>query len=110
MTEFEFLARAQAVLDAIERATDAVADVIDIELSRSGNVLTLEMPEGGKIVVNTQTPMQQIWVAARSGGYHYALAADGRWCDTRDGSELFAALSRIVSAQGGAPVVLSAPH
>jgi CyaY protein len=51
--------------------------------------------------------MRQIWVAARSGGYHFSY--DGRdWRDTRDGTELFASLSRLVSAQGGHPVVLSA--
>ena len=49
--------------------------------------------------------MQQMWVAGRNGAFHYAWR-DGAWRDTRDGSELFAALSRLVSAQGGEPVVL----
>jgi CyaY protein len=78
---------------------------IDIEIERSGNVLTLEMPDGSKVIVNSQAPMRQLWVAARSGGFHYALR-EGLWVDTRDGSELFAVLSRIVSAQGGSPVIL----
>jgi CyaY protein len=68
-------------------------------------VLTLELAEGGKIVVNTQAPMQQIWIAARSGGFHFGWS-DGVWRDTRDGRELFAALSAIVSSQGGVAVVL----
>ena len=46
--------------------------------------------------------MKEIWVAARAGGFHYRMAADQRWIDTRDGSELFAALSRLASAQAGA--------
>jgi CyaY protein len=78
---------------------------IDIEIERSGNVLTLEMPDGSKVIVNSQAPMRQLWVAARSGGFHYALR-EGLWVDTRDGSELFAVLSRIVSAQGGSLVIL----
>ena len=78
---------------------------VDIEIERSGNVLTLEMPDGSKVIVNSQAPMRQLWVAARSGGFHYALR-EGLWVDTRDGSELFAVLSRIVSAQGGSPVIL----
>lgn len=103
MTETEFLQRADQVLDAIERAVDATG--ADVECSRSGNVLTLELADGSRIVVNSQAPMQQMWVAARSGAFHYAWR-DGAWLDTRDGSELYAALSRLVSAQGGEPVVL----
>jgi CyaY protein len=68
-------------------------------------VLTLELGDGSKVVINSQAPMQQMWVAGRSGAFHYAWH-DGAWRDTRDGSELFAALSRLVSAQGGEPVVL----
>jgi len=103
MTESEFLQRAERVMDAIERAADATG--ADIECSRSGNVLTLELGDGSKVVINSQAPMQQMWVAGRSGAFHYAWH-DGAWRDTRDGSELFAALSRLVSAQGGEPVVL----
>jgi len=102
MTESEFLACAEDVLRAIEGAADA-AD-IDIEVTRAGNVLTLELANGSRVVVNSQAPMQQMWLAARSGAHHYAWV-DDEWRDTRDGSELFAALSRIVSAEGGSPVV-----
>jgi CyaY protein len=104
MTESEFLERAEATLRQIETAVDG-ADV-DIELSRAGNVLTLELDDGSRIVVNSQAPMQQLWLAARSGAHHFAWV-DGAWRDTRDGSELFASLSRVVSAQGGTPVVFS---
>jgi CyaY protein len=104
MTETEFLQRAEEALGAIERAVDATG--MDIESSRAGNVLTLELADGSRVVVNSQAPMQQIWVAGRNGAFHYAWRESG-WYDTRDGSELFAALSRLVSAQGGEPVVLA---
>lgn len=105
MTESEFNERADAALRALELAVDAVDAGIDC--SRSGGVLTLELADDSRIIVNTQQPMRQIWVAARSGGYHFAF--DGRaWRDTRDGTELFTALSRLVSTQGGQAVVLSA--
>jgi CyaY protein len=104
MTESEFLERAENALRAVESAADA-AD-IDIEVTRAGNVLTLELADGSRVVINSQAPMQQMWLAARSGAHHYAWV-DGEWRDTRDGSELFAALSRIVSAEGGSPVVFS---
>ncbi len=103
MTETEFLELAEATLDAIEAAVEATG--ADIEIERSGNVLTFEMADGSKVVVNSQTPMQQIWVAAKSGGFHYA-PREGRWIDTREGGELYAALSRIISAQGGEAVIL----
>lgn len=103
MSETEFIDLAEATLAAIERAIDASA--VDIEASRAGNVLTLELDNGSKVVINSQTPMQQMWVAGKSGAFHYARNVD-RWVDTRDGTELFAALSRLISAQGGEAVVL----
>ncbi len=105
MTETEFNDLAESILDAVEAAIEATG--ADIEATRAGNVLTLELADRSKVVVNSQSPMQQIWVAAKSGGFHFALH-DGQWRDTRDGSELFAALSRVVSAQGDELVVLRA--
>lgn len=105
MTDTEFNDLAESILDAVEAAIEATG--ADIEATRTGNVLTLELADRSKVVVNSQAPMRQIWVAAKSGGFHFALQ-DGQWCDTRDGSELFATLSRVVSSQGGEPVVLSA--
>jgi CyaY protein len=109
MTESEFLTRAEAALARIETALEALTNEgdIDVECSRSGNVLEIEFVDNGsKIIVNSQAPMQELWVAAKSGGFHFR--ADGeRWLNTRDGSELFAALSQMVSAQGGASVNLT---
>jgi len=103
MTDAEFMQHAEDALADIEDAVDASG--LDIELSRAGNVLTLEFAGGARVVVNSQAPMKQLWVAARSGAHHYEWR-DG-WRDTRDGSELFAALSRIVSALGGSAIVIS---
>ncbi len=103
MNESEFLTLAEQALDAVERAVEACA--VDIEIERTGNVLTLELEDRSKIVVNSQAAMHQIWVAAKSGGFHFAQL-EGQWRDTRDGTELFAALSRIVSAQAHTAVRL----
>ena len=103
MTDAEFTQHAEDALADIEDAVDASG--LDIELSRAGNVLTLEFTDGARVVVNSQAPMKQLWVAARSGAHHYEWR-DG-WRDTRDGTELFAALSRIVSALGGSAIVIS---
>lgn len=108
MTESEFLALVERTLGAIESALERASNDcnLDIECSRSGNVLEIEFVDNGsKIIVNSQAPMQEIWIAARSGGFHYKNEG-GRWVNTRDGSELFASLSKVVSEQGGVPLIL----
>lgn len=109
MSEKEFLDLAETTLNTIEAAMDRLndEDVIDVECKRSGNVLEIEfIDNGSKIIVNSQAPMQELWVAAKSGGFHYKHVG-GAWVNTRDGSELFAALSELASAQGGAAVSLA---
>ena len=108
MSETEFLDLAESTLDKIEAAMDRLndEDVIDVECKRSGNVLEIEfIANGTKIIVNSQAPLQEMWVAAKSGGFHYKRA-DGRWINTRDGSELYESLSALASLQGGTPVTL----
>jgi len=108
MTDSEFLALAEATLDNIEGAFEQVAEEtdVDIECSRSGNVLQVEFADNGsKIIVNSQAPMKEMWIAARSGGFHYRRI-DDRWINTRDGSEFYEALSRMASEQAGIPLTL----
>jgi CyaY protein len=108
MTESEFLAAAESALGKIEMALEQAADntELDVECSRSGNVLEIEfIDNGSKIIVNSQAPMQELWIAAKSGGFHYKRQGD-IWINTRDGSEFFAALSTMISTQGGVPITL----
>jgi CyaY protein len=104
MTDSDYLSRAEAVLAAIERALDDID--ADIEAERSGNVLTLEFANRSKIIVNLQPPMQEIWIAAKSGGFHFRFV-DGQWQDTRNGTEFFAALSDYASQQAGESVTFA---
>ena len=108
MSETEFLELANTTLNSIEAALDRAcdADVVDVECKRSGNVLEIEFIDNGtKIIVNSQAPLQEMWVAAKAGGYHYKRV-DNEWRNTRDNTELFAVLSELASAQGGTPVTL----
>ena len=105
VTESEFEALADAALAALERALEASVLDVDIETKGTG-VLEVEFSDGARIVINRHTAARELWVAARSGGFHFRYA-DGRWRDTRDGSELFAALSRLCSALAGTPVILA---
>jgi CyaY protein len=107
MSDQAFQRDAEAALDAIEAAIERAADGdLDVDVERQGNVITMTFEDDSKVIVNSHSAAQEIWVAARSGGFHYRLA-DGRWIDGRSGDELFAALSRLVSQQGGLAVVLA---
>jgi CyaY protein len=108
MTETEFLGLAESTLDRIEQAFDRLfeQDVVDVECKRNGNVLEIEFVDNGsKIIVNSQAPLQEMWIAARAGGFHYKRVGD-EWRNTRDDSEFFTALSDFATQQGGAPVKL----
>jgi CyaY protein len=91
----QLLARIEATLD-----TWLQDDVIDIDAQRTGGLLELSFPGGSKIVINTQPPLHELWLAARSGGYHFRNV-EGQWLDTKDGVEFLERLSREASAQAG---------
>ena len=97
MTESEFHRAVDAVLARVESLAEAEED-LDVDFE--AGILTLCAPDGSRIIVNRQTPNREIWVAARSGGFHFAFR-DGRWLDTRSGEELFASLARCVESQAG---------
>lgn len=104
MNEAEFAERADAALTRIEAALEESGVDADVE-RKEGGIVELEFADGSRMVINRHTAAREIWVAARSGGFHFRW--DGTaWRDTRDGGELFAALSRLVSAQSGQAVIL----
>jgi CyaY protein len=104
MDEREFETRAAQALTAIEQALEAAELDADFEL-KEGGILEIEFDDGSKIIINRHAAAREIWVAARSGGFHFRW--DGAaWRNMRDGSELFAALSTLVSQQLGRGVRL----
>jgi len=105
MDEAQFNAAADETLARIERSLDDCQAALDYEM-KPGSVLELEFADGSKIIINRHTAAREIWVAARSGGVHFK-AEGGRWVGTRDGRELFAALSAMASEQAGEPITLS---
>jgi CyaY protein len=105
MTESEFATLSVDVIDRIEESLDACG--IDVDLDRKGDgLLEIALENGSRIVINTQAPMKQIWVAAKSGGFHFASADGVAWLDTRSGEPLFDLLSRVVGEQAGTAVSL----
>ena len=110
LTDPDYHRLTSAVLGSVEAAVDAWLqdDVVDIDAHRTGGLLELSFPGGSKIVLNTQPPLHELWLAARSGGFHFRCVR-GLWTDTKDGREFFAALSECASAQAGQSLRFSPP-
>jgi len=107
-SESEFSARADAVLAAIGAALDSSdAGDVDLDWALNDGVLTIDCGRGGKLIVNRHVPNREIWVAAKSGGFHFR-AAGGAWRDSRSGDELGAALVRLLREQAGMTLDLPA--
>lgn len=100
MTESEFNQRVDDIIERIEEAVDDSGANIDFETA--GGILTLLFEDNSKIIINRQTPVQQIWVAAKSGGFHFNYhEAQDQWRKDGDQQELFTALSQYCSQQSG---------
>ncbi|MES2938378.1 MAG: iron donor protein CyaY [Pseudomonadota bacterium] len=103
MSDFDYLDRAEALLAHIEACCDRINDRTDADIDnqRVGGMVTLSFPNGSQIIVNLQKPLQEVWMAARAGGFHYKLDPAGQWRDTKTNCEFFADLSRYASEQAG---------
>ena len=105
MTDPEYLDHAEALLRQVETGCGRINEETDadIDSQRVGGMVTLTFRNGSQIVVNLQKPLQEVWLAARAGGYHYKF--DGqRWMDTKGQGEFFENLSRQATQQAGQPL------
>jgi CyaY protein len=110
LSDAEYHALSGALLARIEANADRWLqnDVIDIDTQRTGGLLELSFPNGSKLIVNTQPPLHEVWLAARGGGFHFRWDGQG-WKDTRDGRDFEALFAEHATAQGGVALALSAP-
>ena len=108
MTDPEFMSLAESLLGAIELACDRINDEsdTDIDNQRVGGMVTLTFANRSQIIVNLQKPLHEIWMAAKSGGYHYKWSGTA-WQDTKGQGEFFAALSVNASQQAGMALVFA---
>ena len=105
MDEREFNARADVMLARIEQALESSSVELDFQI-KQGGVIEVEFDNGSKIIVNRHTAAREIWIAAKSGGYHFKSDESARWLGTRDGAELMAVLSRCIGDQAGVTLTL----
>lgn len=102
MNDTEFMDQAERVLKAVEANCDRINEdsSVDIDNQRTGGMVTLVFANHSQIVINLQKPLHEIWLAAKSGGFHYQF--DGKqWMDTKGQGEFFSSLSRYASEQSG---------
>ncbi len=106
MTETEFLQAAEETIFAIEDALDDCD--VDIDFDTMGEVLTLIFENKSQVIINKQTPLKQIWVAAKSGGFHFDYNDDKQdWVLNSDSSKtLKECLNEYCTAQAGETVAL----
>jgi CyaY protein len=102
MTDLEYLNLAETLLKAVEADCDRMNDEndADIDNQRVGAMVTLTFANKSQIVINLQKPLQEVWMAAKAGGYHYRNV-DGQWQDTKGHGDFLSELSRQASAQSG---------
>lgn len=107
MNESEFNDIVDDILIEIEDAVEDVCDetAVDIDYETAAGILTLTFTNGSQIIINRQAPLKQIWVAAKSGGFHFDFdeSSDEWQCD---GKELFRALSDYCTDQSGQTIKL----
>lgn len=94
-----------AVEAALEIASENSATELDFEWQGDG-VLEISFADHSKIIINRHSSAQEIWVAARSGGFHFKPDS-GQWIDTRDGQSLLLKLSELLTQQAGENISLS---
>lgn len=109
MTDLEFMDLAEQLLRTVERHCDRINDATDadIDSQRTGGMITLVFPNQSQIIINLQKPLHEVWLASRSGGYHFRH--DGTaWQDTKGAGEFFQQLTADATAQSGMPLHFTA--
>ena len=80
-------------------------DVDTAEAEHTGDVVTIVLASGQRIVANTQKPARQVWLAGGSKAWHFSYdESTGQWMDDKGRGELFDTLSKLTQELGGIDV------
>jgi CyaY protein len=107
MNESEFNDKVDQTLMDIEDAIEEAE--LDIDYDTAAGILTLVFENDSKVIINRQTPLKQLWVAAKSGGYHLNYVKDD-WVLESGAESLYPLLNRVCTEQSDDTVVLEPPH
>ena len=106
MNEAEYNQIVDDLMFSIEESIDDSGADIDYENSAGMLTITCE-DNGSQIILSRQPAMAEIWLAARSGGFHFKLlsqAGSNRWRNTVSGELLSAMLGDACLAQSGGAI------
>ncbi|OPB11805.1 iron donor protein CyaY [Pseudomonas fluorescens] len=97
-------ARFHDLVDSTQQTLEDIFDDsgLDVDLENSAGVLTVKFENGTQLIFSRQEPLRQLWLAARSGGFHFDFnEEDNNWqCDTSD-ELLSEMLARLTQQQAG---------
>jgi CyaY protein len=100
LTEAQFHGLVDDVQSVVEDAFDD--SDLDVDLENSGGVLTIRFENKSQLILSRQPALSQLWVAARSGGFHFNYdQAQSIWTCQGTGESLGALLQRATAEQGG---------
>jgi CyaY protein len=99
--EKHFVDQCQKTLSMIEAAVEQAADDgAEVDFETQGGILEIECADGSKIIVSPHLIARELWVAAKSGGFHFRNDVVEGWVDTRTGEPLSVRLAEILKEQG----------
>lgn len=100
LSEREFHQQVDELLQQVEDCFDA--SDLDTDLENSGGLLTIRLPNTSQLILSRQPALQELWIAARSGGFHCQYdPAQQRWVCPATGETLGALLERVTREQSG---------
>ena len=98
LTEARFHDLVDATQQALEELLEDHADDIEI----SAGMMTIKFDNGSQLIISRQEPLRQLWLAARSGGYHFDYDEEsGKWSCEKSEELLGEVLARAVNEQAG---------
>ncbi len=109
MNSAEYTGIAETLYDAIEERLDRMIedDQMPLDYENSSGVITIECEDtSSQVIISKQQANQQIWVAAKSGGFHCAYDKSV-WRCTKTNETLEALLSRVCSEQSNDEIVFT---
>jgi CyaY protein len=104
MSDAEFSTRYEETLIAIEDAVENSG--ADLDYETVNDILTLTCPDGSSIIITRQSATRQLWLAAKSGGFHFDMTTEGWVCDS-DRESLIHKLTNIFREQAGVDINFS---
>ncbi|MFK5986861.1 MAG: iron donor protein CyaY [Pseudomonadota bacterium] len=100
MTESEFNDCIDDIIINIEEQMDELDTEVDYETT--SGILTLIMADQSQIIINRQSANLQLWMAAKSGGYHFVYdEKQQQWLDTRSQKSFINSLNQCLKDQSG---------